>query len=345
MIYLLHGKDDYRVRHAVREIREKLRAADELFDANAATLDGRTLTPGELLAHATAIPFLSASRLVVVEGLLKALGEIKGGRRAKKGADDPIEPWRQAASMLGDKSAMPESTTLVFVEGEIGKSNPAFTIFAPIARTIDHAPLGKDEIAPWIESRAKAKGVKLAPRALVSLAQLIGPDLWTLDNELDKLGAYADGEAVEPEMVNAIVSSAQDARVWDLTDAIVAGDERKALTAMTRLLAEGGASQMLLFMIARQFRQLVLVKDLRERGARPDEVARTSGVPSFRLSAVGAIASRFAWPALRDAYACILDADLNVKRGLTDDASGLQLLVHELCARAPRATSRPAYQR
>lgn len=346
VIYLFHGKDDYRSRQALREIRDKLRAADDMLDCNTTTLDGRGLTPGELLAHATAVPFLASARLVVVEGLLKALGEMKGGKRGKKAApDDPLEPWRQAAATLADKATMPETTTLVFVEDDIKKTNAAFTIFAPIARTIEHQPLAKDELPSWIERRAKAKGVKLAPRALASLAQLIGPDLWTMENELDKLGAYADGEMVEQETVAAIVSSAQDAKIWDLTDAIVAGDDRKALTAMRRLLNEGEAAQMMLFMVVRQFRQLVLVKDLRERGARPDEVARASGVPAFRLGAVGAIASRFAWPALREAFGRILEADLSVKRGLSDDESALQLLAHELCAMAPKGGARPAYSR
>jgi DNA polymerase-3 subunit delta len=175
---------------------------------------------------------------------------------------------------------------------------------------------------------------------MASLTQLVGPDLWTIENELDKLAAYAGGEVVEPETVSALVSAAQETRIWDLTDAIEAGDERKALRSMRLLLGEGEASQRILVMIVRQYRQLVLVKDMRERGMRSEEVARVSGVPNFRLGAVGAVASRFSWPALREAYARILDADLNVKRGLTDDESSLQLLVHDLCAMAPAGASR-----
>ena len=98
-------------------------------------------------------------------------------------------------------------------------------------------------------------------------------------------------------------------------------------------------------MVTRQFRQLALVKDMRERGVRPDEVARTSGVPPFRLSALGAVASRMSWESVREAYRLILEADLSVKRGLSDDDAALQLLVHELCRMAPKAGSRPAYSR
>ena len=46
------------------------RALDEVIGH----LDGRQVTPQELQAHATSVPFLSANRLVIVEGLLQALG-------------------------------------------------------------------------------------------------------------------------------------------------------------------------------------------------------------------------------------------------------------------------------
>ena len=143
-------------------------------------LDGRGLSAGELLGNATATPFLASSRLVIVEGLLAALGEIKGGRRTKKNAaDDPMEPWRRAAATLGDPATMPDTTTLVFVEGDLKKTNAAFSLFAPIAHTVEYGPLAKDELPTWIDARAREKGVKLAPRAMASLAQLIGPDLWS----------------------------------------------------------------------------------------------------------------------------------------------------------------------
>jgi DNA polymerase-3 subunit delta len=342
VIYLLYGSDTYRSRRALRRIRDELgAAAGDMLASNTTILEGRGLTPGELLANATAMPFLAPSRLVIVEGLLSAIGEIRAGRRTKKAAgDDPLEPWRKAAASLASPASMPETTTLVFMEEQIEKTNNAFPIFAPIARTIEHAPLSKEELPSWIDERAREKGVKLAPRAMASLTQLIGPDLWTIENELDKLAAYADGEIVEPETVTALVSAAQETRIWDLTDAIESGDERKALRAMRLLLGEGEATQRILVMIVRQFRQLVLVKDMRERGMRPDEVARVSGVPNFRMGAVGAIASRFSWPALREAYGRILEADLSVKRGLTDDESSLQLLVHDLCALAPASAGR-----
>ncbi len=347
MIHLLHGKDDYQVRKALAAIREDLAEDDDMLATNTTVLEGRGLTPDELLAHAMAMPFLSANRLVIVEGLLRALGEVRGGRRKKKGdGDDPLEPWRQAAAKLSDPATMPPTTTLVLVEGELAKTNAAFTIFAPIAYTTEYGPLPPGELSSWLKATAKAKKLKITDGAVQSLASLIGGDLWALDNELDKIAVYAGGETADEKMVGELVSAARETKVWDLSDAVVAGNERKALTSLGRLLVAGEAPQLLLFMIARQYRQLLVLKDLRERRVAREEMQRLSGVPGFRLNEVGALSGRYDWSVLRQAYARILDADLSVKRGLQDDESALQLLVHELCALAPRAgAARPSYAR
>lgn len=336
MIYLFHGADDYSMREAVRDIRNRLKAGDDMFDSNVSTLDGRTLSPDELLVHATAVPFLSQGRLVIVEGLLGAIGQAKGGRR-KKGGDDPLEPWRQAAARLGDAAAMPETTTLVFIEGELKKENGAFTIFAPIAQTREFNPISSGEVIPWIETAAVRHDVKLAPRAVAALAQMVGPDLWTLESEIRKLAAYAGGEVIDLDVVERVASFARETKIWDLTDGIVEGNVKKSLDAMRRLLAEGDAPQVMLFMIARQFRQIIIVKDMRDARAPGEDIVRASGIKKFRLSAMLALASRYEWPQLRAAYARILEADLDVKRGLQTDEASLQILIHELVALAPTA--------
>ena len=349
MIHLIHGKDRYLARQALREIRDQL-GDDDMLETNTAVLDGSAVTPGELLANAQAVPFLAPARLVIVEGLLAHIGGGRRGRRTAKkkaDADDPLAPWEALATQLKNPSTLPETTTLVFFEGELAKTNPAFTLFAPVANVRDCDALDPAALPPWIERAARSRGLDLAPGAVRDIAQLTAGDLWAIENELDKLAAFAGGRTVDERMVNDVVSSAQEARIWDLTDAVVAGNEPKALAAMGALLQDGQAAQLLLFMLVRQYRQIAVMKDMRERRLRQDEIARGAGLPGFRVNAVSGLASRHGWPAVRDAYAILLDADLSVKRGLRDDEAALQLAVHQLCALARRgpataASGRPA---
>lgn len=340
MIHLLYGDDDYRVHQALEHIRDGLKTDDGMLDSNTTILDGRAITPQELIAHATAVPFLAPYRLVIVEGLLAALGQVKGGRKKKKTADaDPLDPWRHVAAQLGDKTAMPESTTLVFREAALAQKNAAFTIFAPIslARECKHFDAG--ELAKWVREECRDRGIEISEGAVRQLVSGGDTDLWALKTDLDKLEAYAAGEPIDETTVGALVAGTVETKFWDLTDAVVAGNERKALSTLRRMLINDEPPPLLAAMLVRQYRQLALVKDARDRGATRDETARISGVPSFKVDSVSALATRYSWPLLRDVYARLLDADLSVKRGLQDDESSLQLLVHELCDLAPTASA------
>jgi DNA polymerase-3 subunit delta len=342
VIHLLYGKDSYQVSSALSSIRNALGVADDMIASNTTVLEGRNLVPDELLAHATAVPFLAANRLVIVDGLLRALGEVKRGRAKKKSdVDDPLAGWRQAATVLADPATMPETTTLVFVEAELAKSNAAFTIFAPLAKTVEFNPLSGNELAAWVKNTAKREKIKLTEGAAKSLVDLIGGDLWALSNELKKLDTYAAGEAVGEAAVAELVPAAHETKFWDVADAVIAGDERRALTSLRRLLVDGYPPQVIMSMIVKQYRQLLLVKDLRDRRVGRDETARASGVPGFKLDAVSATAQRYSWPRLREAYGKLIESDLSVKRGLQDDESALQLLIHELCAMRPASGARP----
>ena len=342
MIHLIYGADSYRVRRALDAIRAALSTPADMMASNSSVLDGAQITPGEVLAHATAVPFLAEDRLVVIEGLLRAVGGSGQGRRKKTtSGDDPLAPWRDLAARLGDPAAMPASTTLVLVEGEITRGNAAFPIFAPISRSQEFKPLVKEELTAWVRDEAKQRGIELSGGATALMAQTVGSDLWAMSNELDKLGAYAAGQHVDEDAVRAVAAAAGETKVWTFTDAIIAGDDRAALTALRNLLIEGDAPQRLLFIVAAEYRRIAIVKDMVDRREPRSAISRIVNSPrDFVVDKAVRNAGRFSWDAIERAYALLLDADLSVKRGLQDDESSLQLLVHELCDLAPRAAPR-----
>jgi DNA polymerase-3 subunit delta len=346
VIHLIFGKDNFRARRRLNEIRQSMvddSLAGDMFESNTSVLEGRTLQPGELVSHATAVPFLGSARLVIVEGLVAHLASERRGR-AKKGDDDPLAPWRAAAAQLGDASVVPPTTTLIFFEGHLAKNTAAYGMISKIAKVEEFDLLtGRDdkaELGDWVNALADEAGARLSGRAAVSLMQLSGGDLWAVKNEIDKLVAYTGGGEVDTDAIDEAGSMAQETKVWNLTDAIVAGNERTALAALEQLLSDGEPVQLLQFMVVREYRQIAVVKDLNERGTRRDEMLRVAGIPPFRLEPLTRSASRYSWVTLHAAYARMLEADLSVKRGLTGDREALQLLVHDLCAMAPRpATS------
>src|SRR3990167_2787898 len=97
MILFFYGEDTYRMRQKLKALKEKFVSAS-LGDTNLAVLDGAAVTYDEFIRQILAMPFLSKSRLVIVENLLK------------NGKKDILEKVPEALPKV------PKSTVLVFVE-------------------------------------------------------------------------------------------------------------------------------------------------------------------------------------------------------------------------------------
>ena len=63
---------------------------------------------------------------------------------------------------------------------------------------------------------------------------------------------------------------------------------------------------------------------------RQDEIERGAGITSYRLKAVGDLAGRYTWGAVRRAYSLLLESDLAVKRGIQNDEAALDRALGDL---------------
>jgi DNA polymerase III delta subunit len=87
---------------------------------------------------------------------------------------------------------------------------------------------------PWITRHARERyGKTIDGPAAARLAELIGPDLQRLDNELAKLSLYQpDAPAISQKAVDALVGFQHEQQIWDMINALA---ERDAVTALKKI--------------------------------------------------------------------------------------------------------------
>ena len=218
MLYVLYGRDDFSLREELARIKGEL-GSDDMLSSNTEVLDGREVSPEQVMAICDTIPFLSAHRLVVVEGLLKRFDPPKqlrrGARAARGGSAEALERWRGLADYV---QRMPETTTLVLVDGELSAKNPLLEAFKSAGQVREFRSLRA--VLPWILERAQKQGIDISPAAARLLADLVGNKLWVLASELEKLAAYAQGRRVEGADVKALVSEAREISIFAVVDAM-----------------------------------------------------------------------------------------------------------------------------
>ncbi|MEX2158718.1 MAG: DNA polymerase III subunit delta [Dehalococcoidia bacterium] len=332
MIAAFYGKDSFRAREALAEFVREI-DTDGMISDNTTRVEGASTRPNELLALCQTIPFLSSKRLVIVEGLLARFESAGRGRRGapRKGRAADLGDWQLFVDGMAE---LPDTTVLVFLDAGIAAKNPLLAALPKGMKAQEFKPMPQGELAAWIVQRAPRYGLVLQPRATAALAGLVGNDLQVLDSELQKLAAYANGQPVTEEDVRALVSLARAPSVFAMADAVIEGRAQDAATLVQRLLADGEAPQLLLSMIARQYRMLLLTKELLDRRVRPAEIGTRLGVQSFVMQRLLQQAPGHTLERLQHAYRRLLEADLSIKRGVFDDETALQLLVVELATAA-----------
>lgn len=328
MLYILNGPDRFSARERLGAIRRELDADGALADS-VSRFDETAAIDEVIAAARTPGGFFSKHRLVVVEGLLSRFGETRRGRargrRPGAGAED------EAARLVDALSGLPEDTTVVLID-DVPPGHPLLQDLAPHANVIAMAVKPAREVRSWAEARVRAQGASILPDALDRLVELVDArHLGVLAQDIDKLVTYCGGRPIGAGDVEALVSGARERRIFDLTDAVVAGQSERALRLSQQLSQGDQPPPLQVSMLVRHYRQLIQAQNLMAAGAAPPEIAARMGIGSaYVANKLQDQARRFTAARLEAAYRRLLEADVAFKTGRLDVETALELLIVEL---------------
>ena len=330
MLYILTGDDDFSLTRSLEEIRRGI-GDQVLLAANTTVLDGQQITLDELRAVCETVPFLAEKRLVIIQGLLGRF-EPQGKPRRRRKIAPPTGKEMEYKSFATYLSNIPDSTVLVLIDGRIKSKNPLFKQLSAKAEVRSFPILKDDRLRQWIRREMAEQGVTISPEAVDLLARLVGGNLWIMSNEISKLALFTLGRRIEVEDIKAIVSSAQEANVFTMVDAILDFKAGVAEQLLEQLLQRGASPAYLLVMLARQVRMIVQAKELTRQGKPEVEIQNRLGLTSeFALRKTLEQAQSYRLERLREVYNKLLETDLSIKTGKYEGGLALNLLIAELC--------------
>jgi DNA polymerase-3 subunit delta len=316
LLYILFGANDFSLREELKKIRDGL-GDGELLSSNTTVFDGHEVKLDQLMGACSALPFLGSHRLVIVEGLLDRVQKSAGA-------------WLALKDFVG---VMPGTTVLVLIGGQIKRDNSLRRELGPLASVKEFPLLRGAELRAWVGRRVENEGSTISAQAVRMLAGLVGDNLWILASEIEKLVLYASGRRIEEEDVMRVVSSAREASVFTMVDALIEGRASTAARLLHQLLEEGATAPYLLVMITRQLRLLLQAKELSLKRMPVSVIKERLGVASdYTLTKALEQSKRYSMKRLEQVYRKLLETDLAIKRGMWKGELALDLLVAELCA-------------
>ncbi len=150
-------------------------------------------------------------------------------------------------------------------------------------------PLDEREAAPrWAAEYVSRAGCYLESSAAAYLVGMVGTDLRRLTNELDKAIAYVGGKGrITKDEFDELVRYSREHSNFELTDAIVEGDRKRALTLLDHIFANPAEppqtlSVLILGAIASNYRKMLAAKELMGQNVSAQEVAKAIGMPDWK---------------------------------------------------------------
>jgi DNA polymerase-3 subunit delta len=316
VVYILYGEDEFAIAQAVASFEEKMGAATTAV-LNASRFDGRSLSLDELNSAASALPFLSDRRLVLVTEITSRLNT----------------PGLQN-KFIQILEGLPPTTRLILVENKILKENHWLLKWAQAAGSrafVRAFPAKKGgAMARWIQEQAQVAGGQITPQAAALLASLVGEDARLAYQEVQKLVAYANyRRPVDEEDVENLTAFVGEGDIFALVDALGNRDARRAAGTLQRILEVQDVLPVF-GMVVRQFRLLLLAREVLDGGGNEGDVTRELKIHPFVAGKVTAQSRHFKMGELERVYHHLLDMDEAMKTGKMAGDLALDTLVAEL---------------
>lgn len=245
-LYLFHGDEAFLTAQAVDCVRARLGpdAETRTFYAGEDALDA--------LFEAWGGASLFATQSLTV---LKGAGQLRAEERERL----------VAAAELRDES----QPLVVCVQGRANLNYKFFSTCAKRGFVGEFRAPFDSQMPGWAQRLARERGVRLTREAASLLADQIGPDLFALATEIDKLAAFVFPETdVDHAAVEQCAGDLHQHSAFELADALGARNAQRAFGLLQRVLNDDKQAIPVLHALVSHFRRLWKAKDA--TNARPD---------------------------------------------------------------------------
>lgn len=242
-VYIFYGEESYLRQTYLSKMRQILVPAG-FEEFNYHRLSGKGLTVQTLQETVEAMPMMSPTTLVEVTDLdIFKLDE---------------EGREQLIALLED---FPDYCTLVFIYDTIeykrnGTMKKLCAALSAHAVEVEFCQQESRALQKWVRQHFAAAGHEIDSAAMDHLLFTCGTMMTNLAPEIDKIAAYAKGSSITVADINAVADPVLDARVFDMTKAITAGNYDDASRVLGELLRMQTEPIVILAAVGKELRRL-----------------------------------------------------------------------------------------
>ena len=293
--YLVCGDDDAKI--DAWRARVRRRAEEERGPGGLETFEAGSSEPDEVALSLAALTFDPGTRYVLV---------------------DDVGAWK--ASQLGPLEAVladmpPESVLVLIVRGKALKQL-CKAVEKADGEVREYAAPKPWELPRWTIERGRELGLEVDGEAAKELVALVGAGQQRISRELEKLVlAVHPRTQVSSADVDALAARDASPQVYDLADALVAGDLRMTFALAEQLEAHGERPGRLIFPLVRRLREVHRAAALLDSGMPDAKVGEALRAPPWLAKKTVARAKKADRAALERAICVFADLEVDLRGG------------------------------
>ena len=221
---------------------------------------------------------------------------------------------------------LPDYLCMVFVESEVDKRSRMYKAVKSCGAIAEFIRQDEKTLMRWAAGLLGKAGKRITQRDMELLLTKTGTDMGNLRMELEKLICYTEGrDVVTGGDIEEICTTQTTNRIFDMVRAVTEKNQKRALELYYDLLTLKEPPMRILFLLARQYRQLLLAKQFTASGLGQTEIASKLGIPVFALRNVLSCARAYTVSELECAVEDFVDAEEAVKTGRLEDKLSVRI--------------------
>ena len=263
-LYVFYGEERYLLEYYVNEIK-KLLLPNGLEEFNHKVLDGKGFDINAFSEAVDALPVFSERTVIEVHDLDFS----KWGEEAK-------------TDILQIFSDLPEYVCILFLYDTVEyKLNAKSKIDAALKKHITAVKFesqSQSSLVKWIKQHFASHGKTIQDETAEYLAFVSGGLMNAIVTEIEKCSAYASGDRITREIIDAVVTPVLDAAIYKMTDEVLRGRANEAALILGDLLKMQEPPHKILYSLSQKMRQLLAAKICLENRKSSKELMEVCGI-------------------------------------------------------------------
>ena len=319
--YIFYGEESYLRTYYLDQLRSKLLDGPaEAFNFH--RFDAKSFSAESLMDAVDALPVMAERTMIQIDDLdLTKLDE---------------STREQMTQVFLD---LPDYVCIVMVydvvEYKLDKRQKKFAdAVQKAAKELNFQKQSQASLTDWCIRHFRSAGKRITNDLCAYLIFQTGGTMTALKPEIDKVAAFAAGDEVTRQDIDAVVIPVLDAQVFQITDELAS---RNFPGALSRLQVMQEEPIPVLAAIASNLRRLLAAKTLSENGKGSDELMKLCAMSDYPARKTMSNARNFTMQWCRKAVLLCAETDYKLKTSYDDPERLVELLILQLAEEAKNA--------